>query len=182
MKKTLLITGLLLALCFGVALAQTYKMTPSGFMNADLIRFLYDSQAQHEAMCFNSGALANATEAVSIATAINYTKDGVFGQIATGTIALSGATQEVSTTKLYVFSYDIPNSTTEVTLGAVGETDIHNITTPAGNLVFGYLKIVTDGSTQFVPGTTSTAAAGITETYYNLAIIPSRVRVQLTND
>lgn len=182
MKKTFSIAVLLLALCFGMALAQTNKITPSGFMNADLVRVIYDTQNQNEAMCFNSGALGNATEDVAITAAVNYVKSGLFGQIATGEIRLSGATQEVSTTKLYIFTYNTSTSTTEVTVGAAGETDLNDITLPSGNIPFGYMKIVTDSTHEFVPGTTAMTATGITETYYNLAIIPSRVRVYLTND
>lgn len=165
----------------GTVNAQMNKITGIGQNPVDVINFFYDTQFQNESMCFNSGALANATEQVSIASAVNYVKDGVFGQISTGYITLSGDTQAVSTTKLYVFSYDVANTTTEITIGAAGETDIKNIEIPEGNILFGALKIVTDGSTQFVPGTTSTAAAGITETYYNYAVKPCKVRVSKTN-
>lgn len=44
---------------------------------------------------------------------------------------------------------------------------------PAGKCLVGILKIVTDATHTFIPGTTLNTAAGITATYYNVAAVPS---------
>lgn len=158
------------------ALGNTFRIEPTGVLQEDLVLNLYDNQINDESHTFNSGALATSTAKVNIASAINYTKNGVFGQIASELIGLSGDTQAVSTTKLYCFSYNTTTSTTEVTVGPAGETDIQDISLPAGNILFGYLKIVTPGTHQFVPGTT-TIGSNNTATYYNMSFQPSKCRV-----
>lgn len=183
MKKTItLLSALLLVVTFVTtiwALGNTFRIEPTGVLQEDLVLFLYDTQKNNENMCFNSGALAAATDDVTIASAVNYVKDGVFGQIAAGEITMAGATQETGTTKLYVFSYDTTTSTTEITIGTAGETDVKNIALPAGNIPFGYVKVV--ATAEYVPGITTWATSGITETFYNLAYQPSKCRVSNTS-
>ena len=185
MKKNILVVMTLLFVLAIVghawSLGNTFRIEPTGVLQEDLVLNLFDGQFNSENMCFNSGALATATADVSIATAIDYTHDGIFGQIATGTIAPTGDTQAVSTTRLYAFSYDTTNSTTEVTQGAAGLTAIKSIEIPAGNVLIGYMKMVTDSTHTYVPGTTTIGGSGVTGTYYNMAMQPSRVRVSKTS-
>lgn len=42
----------------------------------------------------------------------------------------------------------------------------------SGKALIGLVKVATDGSHTFVPGTTDLGAAGITDTYYNCMVMP----------
>lgn len=181
-RKTFIAFAFLLLMAissYAWALGNVFRIEPTGFLNEDLVLFLYDTQKNNENMALNSGALAAATDDVTIASAVNYIKNGVFGQVAAGEITMAGATQEINTTKLYVFTYNTTTATTEITIGTAGETDIKNIVLPAGNIPFGYVKVV--ATAEYVPGTTTWATSGITETFYNLAYQPSKCRVSNTS-
>jgi len=153
-------------------------VTPLGAWGGDVVKHLKEQQDNSLNMCFNSGALAAATDDVTIAAAVNYVKDGVFGQIGAGEITMAGDTQAVSTTKIYLFSYNTTASTTEITIGASNDTVIENIIYPTGNIPFGYVKVVTSSTQEYVPGTTTWATSGVTETFYNIAIMPYKIKVK----
>lgn len=44
---------------------------------------------------------------------------------------------------------------------------------PAGYCPFGLVKVATNGSTTFTPGTTALDAAGVTASFFDLAVIPA---------
>lgn len=153
-------------------------VTPLGAWGGDVVKHLKEQQDKSLNMCFNSGGLAAATTAVTIASAVNYVEDGIFGQISAGEITMTGDTQAIATTKLYLFSYDTANSTTEITAGEDNDTALENIVPPTGNIPFGYVKVVTGAAVQYVPGTTTWATSGVTETFYNIAIMPYKIKVK----
>lgn len=173
---------LLLLICAFVALplVANAQIKPGGQLRGDMATFLYDVQDRLLNRCFNSGALANATNDVQIAAAINYTKNGVFGQIATGYIDLTGGTQAISTTKLYAFTYNTTTATTEVVVGPVGVTDINLVVPTTSNILFGYVKIVTPSTHTFVPNSTALGTNN-TVTYYNVGARAPRITVSTSN-
>lgn len=176
MKKELALAFIMILAFMSAAIAA--DITPYGSYGGDVVKHLKEQQDKSLTMCFNSGALAAATDDVTIAAAVNYVKDGVFGQIGAGEITMAGDTQAVSTTKIYLFSYNATTSTTEITIGASNDTVIENIIYPTGNIPFGYVKVVTSSTQEYVPGTTTWATAGVTETFYNVAILPYKIKVK----
>lgn len=176
MKKIFLALFVLLAFA-NVAFAQSDILKPTGLLKGDMAKFFYDVQDRQLNRCFNSGALANSTANVAIAAAINYTKNGVFGQIAAEDIAMAGATQDVSLTKMYVFTYNTTTATTEIVIGSAGVTDINKIVPTTSNIIYGAAKIVTPSTHQYVPGTTALGTNN-TVTYYNISVVPNRVTVK----
>lgn len=131
--------------------------------------------------CVNGGAgvggagLTEGTNANTLKTAnaISYTIDGrLYTKAATDNIAMTAATQQaVSTYCLYLVSVDAAAAVT-VTKGTSVGTDVAVLPAlPADSAPIGYFKIVTDGVTTFTSGTTDLSAAGITETYADLAVV-----------
>lgn len=177
MKKIVIALLLIIVFVTAAFAVEIEYISPTGVSQRLIAKHLYEAQERQLNMCFNSGALAAATDDVTIASAINYVEDGIFGQIAAGEITMAGATQEVSTTKIYFFSYDTVNATSEITIGAANDTNIENIEIPDGNIPFGYVKVVTSAAVEYVPGTTAWTTSGVTETFYNISIMPFTKKV-----
>ena len=179
MKKRIpiFIFALISLLCFMAVSAFAADVTPYGSHGGDLVKHLKQQQDNSLKMCFNSGALAAATDDVTIASAVNYVKDGIFAQIPAGEITMAGDTQAVSTTKIYLFSWNTTTTTTEITIGADDDEVIENIVYPVANVPFGYVKVITGAAVQYVPGTTAWTTSDVTETFYNIAITPYKIKV-----
>lgn len=91
-------------------------------------------------------------------------------------------TQPVSTTAYYVLAH---NGTSlrviqgtyagqpmqPYGIGAVGNGKVPKC--PDGWVPFGIIKVVTDGSTTFAPGTTALDASGLTVTFFDIAVNPA---------
>lgn len=122
--------------------------------------------------CFHNGGLAIATTKSKVKTvnSVDYTIDGVFYTKA-GTDNLfvhSDVTvQPVGTTKLYALCLDKDGTASII----AGTTKLPVI--PDTLCCIGALKIVTDATHTFIPGTTLNDAAGITATYHNLSVAPT---------
>lgn len=107
------------------------------------------------------------TGTVKVATAFNYAINGVYYTKAiTDNIAISGAVQGAGTTAWYVLSIN-SSGTVTTTKGADGVTSTLP-QAPANQAVFALMKITTDSSHSFTPGTTGTGATGITTVFYNV--------------
>lgn len=121
--------------------------------------------------------LAEGTNAATIKTtdACSYVIDGViYEKAATDNIAITATTEQaVSTYRLYLVSIDAAGTVT-VTAGTAVATDTATLPAlPASSAPLGYFKIATDGSTTYTGGTTDNGAAGITDTYVDLAFMNS---------
>lgn len=155
------------------------NITPDGMNQGDLVNHLIESQFKELNRNVTTKAIAmNASDKshISIVTAGSVTSNGVFYTVAaaTGTndILLTASQQTVSTIKLYLFVYDAANATTEVLVGASGDTSPENIAIAAGHTPMAYAKVVTDATHTFTLGTTAFDAAGITTTFYNVSALP----------
>lgn len=114
----------------------------------------------------------------AIGTAIMYGIDGIgYTKAAAATVLpLSVATvQAVSTKRLYLMVVDASGTVTSVAGRAVSTTALANGSDalewpecPSDKAPFGAVKIETDSTHTFTPGTTALDAAGITETYYDI--------------
>lgn len=135
-------------------------------------------------MCLGKAGLAEGTTTpatIKTTNAIDYTiGHKVYSKAATDNIAMTAAAQQaVSTQCVYLVSLDAAGAVT-VTKGtevaANGTLTLADMPeTPDNQCVIGAFKIVTDGSTTFTSGTTDLGAAGITETYVDLARKPDSV-------
>lgn len=152
--------------------------------------------------CFalNSGALAEGTNAatIQIATAINYVIDGRFYQKAiTDNIAIAYTGPEVysqdsvarsggftgqtgGSVRLYGIYLDstgavsiVPGPVQSVTKLANGEVPLEFPAPQRNKACIGALRVQVTAGTTFVPGTTDLSAAGVTDTFYNLSLVPA---------
>lgn len=103
-------------------------------------------------------------------TTVYYT----FGVNAAGTfIAVQGtyAGMGVATVMITAATPIIQQIPGQMGASAVGDGSIPDV--PAGYCAFGVMKMVTNSSTAFTPGTTALDAAGCTATYYDISVLPS---------
>ena len=87
----------------------------------------------------------------------------------------AAAVQAVSTTCMYLIQIDADGTVTSVKgteVATGGDDALYIPPAAAGKCPIGAVKIVTDSTHTFTPGTTALDAAGITETYYNLTPVP----------
>jgi len=130
----------------------------------------------------NSGALAigSTPSQVAIATAVNYVFRGVFGQRATSASiafpANSGAYTTVPAGFNCAFAIVIDPANSNAVSGIQGPivpagdpTPLPAI--PENRVCIGAVKVV-NATNPFIPGTTNLNAAGVTATYFNLAVHP----------
>lgn len=130
-------------------------------------------RATNNNMCYGYAGLAEGTGAATIKTtaAISFSINGVmYTKAITDNIAMTACAQQaISTYCLYLASIDSAGTVT-LTKGTSAATDTATLpATPANNVAFGYVKVVTDATHTFTSGTTDLSATGITGTYVNLA-------------
>lgn len=158
--------------------------------------------SQGGCFAFNSGALANGTNAGTIKTtvAITYTIDGQFkSKSITDNIAISytgpsvyqaaaGGVQAVNgsftggangSTRLYLLLLDgsgnvslVPGAIVDSADLAAGRAPLMFPDAPRNQCAFGVMRIALTAGTVFLPGTTALGAAGVTTTYINLSSAP----------
>lgn len=119
--------------------------------------------------------LAEGTNATTIKTtnAVTYTIGGqLYTKAATDNIAFTATAQQaVSTFCLYLVSINAAG-TVAMTKGTELGTDTAVLPAlPASSAPLGSIKVATDGATTFTGGTTDLGAAGITDTYVDLAYV-----------
>ena len=154
-------------------------------------------------MAFNSGALAEGTNAntIQIATAINYAIDGRFySKAITDNIAISysgptvyqaaaGGIQSVNggftggvngSTRIYGIFLDtagavsiLPGPIVDSVELAAGRVALQWPDAPNGVCPIGGLRIALTAGTTFTPGSVDLSASGVTDTFYNLADMPA---------
>lgn len=152
--------------------------------------------SQGGSIAFNSGALANGTNAgtIQFVAAVNFTVDGVFYQKAiTNNIAIpyvgpsvygdsgngSFTGQTGGSTRLYGIYLDsagavsiVPGRITNTANLAAGLDSLQFPAPQKGKACVGVLRIAVTANTTFIPGTTALNAAGVTASYLNLSGIP----------
>jgi hypothetical protein len=161
------------------------------------------SQTQGATLAFNSGALAEGTNAntIQIAAAIAYALDGRFySKAITDNIAISysgatvyqaaaGGIQAVNgaftggvngSTRIYSIFLDaagavsiLPGQIVDSAELAAGRVALPFADAPRGVCPIGALRIALTAGTTFTPGSVDLSATGVTATFYNLADIPA---------
>jgi hypothetical protein len=143
--------------------------------------------SQGGSFALTSGGLAEGTNANTYQTAntITFVTDGVLrSKAATNNVAFSAghATVPVSSSCLYLVCLDSGGNfstvagravlTAEVTAGVRG---LEWPAAPVGEIaVVGAIRVDTNASATFTPGSVDLSASGITGTYFNLFAVPTR--------
>jgi hypothetical protein len=125
--------------------------------------------------CLTKVTLAiNAASAATFKTTgtTSYTCDGIWftkAALAAQAFTAGHAVQAIGTTRYYLVTLDSAGTvrTIQGTSGG-GMPDA-----PANQTPIGAIKIVTNASTTFTPGTTALDAAGVTATYIDLCVLPA---------
>lgn len=143
--------------------------------------------SQGGSFALTSGGLAEGTNANTFKTAntITFVTDGVFrSKGATDNVAFSSghATVPVSSSVLYLVCLNASGDFSTVAGRAVPTAEVTAGTralewpaSPAGDVaVVGAIRVDTDSSTTFTPGSVDLGASGITDTYFNLFAVPIR--------
>lgn len=143
--------------------------------------------SQGGSFALTSGALAAGTNAGTFqnTATITFVTDGVLrSKTATNNVAFTAghATVPVSSSVIYLVCLDASGNYSTVAGRAVPTAEVTAGTRPlefpappVGDIaVAGAIRVDTNASTTFVPGTTSLGAAGITATYLNLFAVPTR--------
>lgn len=94
---------------------------------------------------------------------------------ATDNLAFSAGHAAVTAGKAALFAVWIDAAGAVTTTQSVIVDAADNVPVPAtvsNKALVGLIKVVTDGSTTFTPGTTGLAASGVTATYLNCACMP----------
>lgn len=130
------------------------------------------------AACLAAAGLAIATDTTQVQSgnAVDYRIDGkAYSKAASDPLdAPTGSVQGQSTKAVYLFSVDSAGvvSCTQSDIVADGE-DVHYPELPDNEAPIGAIKVVTNASTTFTPGTTDLNAAGVTTTYIDLSMVPA---------
>lgn len=140
-------------------------------------------QANSGYASINSAGLAAGTNAGTFKTTatLNYTNDGKFlSKAATDNVPFSAGAKVVPANSAVAFSVWIDAlgnlSTVQGVIAAAGEpTPVPAATSPEVAYV-GYIKVTTNASTTFTPGTTSLAAAGVTSAFSSGMRLPGKAQ------
>lgn len=137
-------------------------------------------------MAFTSGGWAEGTTAATFqnASTVTYAIDGrLYSKGATDDLTFSSGhtTVPVSSTCLFGIYLDAAGAVTTVQGKAVltadlaaGAAVLEFPGAQAGKVLTGVIRVATNASVPFIPGTTDLGAAGITDTYYNMSSSPTR--------
>ena len=111
------------------------------------------------------------SKGIKTANTVLYGVDGHLGQQTTQTnVALTGTVIPASSFRRYLVVIDTLGAVTAVP-GATGENMLPEI--PLHKAPIGAVKVATDATHTFTPGTTSLNATGVTDTYYDLSCVPA---------
>jgi len=130
------------------------------------------------AQCLAAAGLAIATDTTQVqnANAVDYVIDGkVYSKAASDPLgAPSGSVQSESTKALYLFTLDSAGSVTVHQSKIVSSGDsVAYPELPTGEAPVGAIKVETNGSNTFTPGSTDLNGTGITTTYIDLNRVPA---------
>jgi len=175
MKKILSVLLILAVMCFSLP-ARAGDITATGMNQGDLYNLLNNLATNNLNKSFTTGGLAIGSTPTSFLTAntLQYTVSGLaYSKTAADSPVLTAAVQAAGTYCLYLLSVNAAG-TMAVTKGNEVATDTAILPAlPADSAPFGYIKVATASATPFTFGTTSLAASGITDTYYNLSVMPT---------
>lgn len=108
---------------------------------------------------------------IKTANTVSYIVDGHMGSQTTQTnVALTGTTIPVSSYKWYTVSINTDGTVT-ATPGENGVNWLPAI--PTGEALIGAVKVATNASVTFTPGTDGLSKTGVTDTYYDLSVVPA---------
>lgn len=135
-------------------------------------------QQQQRTRTYSSAALAEGTNANTFKTTatVNYSIDGVlYSKAATDNLAFTAASQQADLTDC-AYLVELDSSGTAATVKGTAVASGGTIVVPAPSAAtkcpIGYIKVALSGST-FTAGSTDLSAAGVTATYFNLAVLPA---------
>lgn len=130
-------------------------------------------------MSLTAAGLAEGTNANTYKTVntLTYTSNGVFkSKGATDNVAMTSGIGTVppSSAALYAVWIDGSGnfSNTRGPVVAAGEPCPVPTANAANLTLVGLIKVTTDGSTTFTPGSTDLGAAGVTDVYYDCSLMP----------
>lgn len=108
---------------------------------------------------------------IKTANTMSFIIDGHMGSQTTQTnVALTGDTIPVSSFKWWLVSINTSGTVT----ATPGENGVNMLPAiPSGQAPIGAVKIATNSSVTFTPGTTGLSKTGITDTYYDLSVVPA---------
>ena len=136
-------------------------------------------QAYGSYKSYGAAGLATGTNTGTFKTTatLSYTNNGAFkSKSATDNLAFSSGHKAVPAGSACAFSVwiDAAGAVTTTQGNIVGSGETCSIAPAAGtNVTFvGYIKVTTNASTTFTPGTTGLGAAGITAAYQDCAVMP----------
>lgn len=111
------------------------------------------------------------SKGIKTGSTFTFVVDGHMGSQTTQTnVALTGSVIPVSSFKWYLVTINTSGTVTATPNPVNGVNELPTI--PANQAVVGAVKIATNDSVTFTPGTTSLNATGITDTYYDLSCVP----------
>lgn len=130
-------------------------------------------------LSLTSAVLAEGTNSGTFKTSstLTYVNNGVFkAKSATDNLTFSSGHASVAPSKACLFGVWIDAdgnvTTSQGPIGTAGEP-CPVPAAPAGNLTLvGLIKVTTDDSTTFIPGTTDLGAGGVTDAYTNCMAMP----------
>ena len=150
-----------------------------GHIDDAALRFLLGNR------CFTKAICAIGTTASTVKTTTNTVQYSIDGQIyekaaANDLFVFTDTTvQPVATTAFYALCLDsagtatVVNGTPVLTSKITAGTEKAYFPEVPGNVcIIGGVKVVTDATHTFTPGTTLLSAAGITDEYFNFSCIP----------
>lgn len=107
---------------------------------------------------------------------VAYTADGVFKSLSgTDNLSFSTGHKALAASQACLFAAWVDAAgnvtTTQGPIVVAGE-DCPVPATVGGVALLGLIKVTTDGSTTFTPGTTDLGASGVTDAYYDCSVMP----------
>ena len=126
-----------------------------------------------------AAGLAEGTTSATFKTAntLTYTSNGVFkSKSATDNLTFSSGHTALAASQACLFGVWVNDSGTVSTsqgpIGTAGEVCPVPSAPANGLTLVGLIKVTTDASTTFTPGTTDLGASGITDAYYDTMVMP----------
>lgn len=130
------------------------------------------------AQCNQKAGLAagTTTSKVKSANSVEYSINGkLYSKAASDPLDTpTGSDQGSDSKALYLFSLDSGGNVTCTQSEIVGSSEtVHWPDLPSDQAPIGGIKVVTNSTTTFSPGSTNLGASGVTTTYYDLQLVPA---------
>lgn len=143
-------------------------------------------EMQGVTMAFTSGGFAEGTDAATFqnASTVTYAIDGrIYAKSATDNLTFSSGHTTIPVSSVCLFGVYLDTAGAVTTVQgpivltadlAAGSAVLAFPGAQAGKAMVAAIRVATNASVPFIPGTTDLGASGITDTYYNLSSAPTR--------